>query len=340
MAQVYNLGYILPMKTIYKLLLVTLLLLSTTHAETWRVNWQHSKVTFQIPYMGITDVSGAFTKFDGAFDFNEATKKLDNVEFVIETKSVDTNNTKRDAHIRKEDFFYTNKYPRIRFVSTNTVYKDYKPVKLIGNLELLDTKKEVTFDIKYKGSVQDPWDQNKIAQFFEASTVINRKDFGLSWNKKLDKGGLLLGESVKIDIIIEAFEQGVRPAFSRFYLPTKNIKKSVAKEITDKKKVVNESTPINETTAGNVVAPSVVSTPELPKVKDIVLNIVFGFIAFVILIGGGIKLQIVITKFLEKKNFDPKWTFLIPNIIVMILIMYIATLLAPYMGYGPHPWGN
>ena len=290
--------------------------------------------------MGVTNVDGAFSKFDGAFDFNEATKALDNVEFVISSKSIDTNNSKRDKHIRNADFFNVSKYPKISFNSTKTVYKNNKPVELIGSIKLLGVTKTISFNIDYKGSVQDPWDKTKVAQFFEATTVINRQDFGLSWNKELDKGGLLLGDEISIAITIEAFEDGVRPAFSRFYLPTNDIKKSVTNEIKADTKESNTTPTVTSEGSLSHSAPKVVSTPELPSGKDIALNIIFGFIAFVILIGGGIKLQITLTNFLEKKGLDPKWTFIIPNIIVMGLIMILATYLAPFMGYGPHPWGN
>lgn len=331
------------MKNIRILFISSLLIITSASAKNWRVNWQHSKVSFKIPYMELTHVDGAFTKFDGAFDFEESSKKLENIEFIISTKSIDTNNSKRDNHIKNKDFFNVAKYPQIKFKSTKTVYDSGRPVKLIGNLELMNVNKTVTFDIDYKGSAKDPWDDAKTTQFFEASTTINRKDYGLSWNKALDKGGFLLGDKVSINITIEAFEEGVRPAFSRFYLPTHNIKKAVATKV---KNATTMSSPVDDTAqdvedlALSNIPPQVVDRPTLPSNKDMALNVVFGFLAFVLLIGGGIKLQITITKFLDKRNVDPRWTFLIPNIITMALIMYIATFLAPFMGYGPHPWGN
>lgn len=324
-------------KLILPFILFISLLSNSTLADYWRVNWQHSKVSFEIPYMGVSSVTGAFTKFDGGFEFSPETMKLEQVEFIINSKSVDTNNSKRDKHIRNKDFFNVNKYPQIKFKSKKTIYKQNSPIAIIGDLTFLGKTKDVKFDLEYKGSAIDPWDKSKVAQFFNAETKINRKEYGLNWNKTLDEGGLLLGEEVSIKIIIEAFKDGVRPAFSRFYLPTKEIKKSVQNEVKSQTSIEqteenNTSTPIS------TKAPEVISTPELPSNKEMFLNMLFGFISFIVLIGGGIKLQLVLTKFLEKKGLDPKWTFIIPNIIVMILIMYFATLLAPFMGYGPHPW--
>ncbi|CBW26659.1 conserved hypothetical protein [Halobacteriovorax marinus SJ] len=321
-----------------KKIISILLLLSSLSisASNWRVNWQHSKVGFQITYMGLSKVDGAFTKFDGAFDFDHQSKKLENVEFHIQTKSIDTNNTKRDNHIKNQDFFYVNKYPKITFTSKKTEYTNGVPTKLIGEMQLLNTKKDVEFKVDYKGMTNDPWDKEKKTVFFLASTQINRKDFGLTWNKELDNGGLLLGEIVDIQVTIEAFEEGVRPAFSRFFLPTEDIKEEIENKLA---KVTKES----DASGDEYQAPAkkeVIDRPPLPSNLDMVLNILFGFVGFVVLIGGGIKLQIVLTNFLEKKNFSEKWTFLIPNIVVMLLIMYFATLLAPFMGYGPHPWGN
>ncbi|OUR95321.1 hypothetical protein A9Q84_15910 [Halobacteriovorax marinus] len=283
--------------------------------------------------MGISEVEGSFNKFDGAFDFDQKTKKLNNVELVIQTKSIDTDNQKRDAHIRKKDFFHVKKFPQITFKSTKTYYKLSSPVKLEGLMTLLGVTKPVTFKITYQGMRNDPWDTSKKAIFFKASALVNRKDFGLTWNKSMDTGGFVLGDKVTLNLKVEAFKEGVRPAFSRFYLPTKIIKKSVKAQIL--------SQPIVEVVAPKkaVNVQKVVKQEEVEnEAQSIFLNLVVGFVFFVLLIGTAIIIQIKLTKFLERKEFGYRATFIIPNLTVMIFIYIVAIQLAPYMGYGPHPW--
>lgn len=314
-----------------KIFLTALILFSSISisATNWRINWQHSRIGFSIDYMGVSEVQGSFNKFDGAFTFNQHSLELSDVEVVISTKSLDTDNQKRDSHLEKKDFFHITKFPRILFKSTKTEIIDNKTMHLHGLITLLGITKPTIFKVSFKGEVSDPWDKNKKAIFFDAKTKINRKDFGMTWNKVMDTGGYILGDDVSLDLKIEAFKEGVRPAFSRFYLPTKQIKKSVKSEILKKD--------FEPAPAPKKKLNPVVKKKSQNEAKEISVTIVVGFVLFIILIFLAIWIQMKFTKLLEKLNFGPKITFLIPNLSIMIFLYIMAIKLAPYMGYGPHP---
>lgn len=131
-----------------------------------------------------------------------------NVE--IEASSIDTNEPDRDKHLKSPDFFDVEKFPKLIFASKKTITKENKPTKIEGELTIHGIKKSVTLEVDYKGSTTDPWGNERIA--FEASTQVNRKDYGLKWNKNLDKGGVMIADDVKIQIEGEALLQKTEPA--------------------------------------------------------------------------------------------------------------------------------
>jgi polyisoprenoid-binding protein YceI len=313
-------------------ILLLLIINIQTHAKEWRINWQHSKIGFQIGYMGLSTVDGSFNTYDGAFEYNQETNSLENIEVVIKTKSIDTDNNKRDQHLIKEDFFHTTKYPQITFKSTKVIYKDSKPVKVEGLLTIKKIKKSVILDLLIKGIVNDPWDNEKKSLFLSASTSIKRSDFNITWNKAMDNGNLILSDKVQINLEIEAFESGVRPAFSRFYLPINKIKKSVQNEVLIKQAPSTSKKDLKK----KVVTSNIVK--ETNTTKGMVYTIIFGFILFLLMIVGAIKLQLWMTKTLENLKVNDSLTFIIPNLIIIIVLTILAIGFAPYMGYGTHPW--
>ncbi|HEX7672952.1 MAG TPA: YceI family protein [Bdellovibrio sp.] len=184
------------------LLLVLFVFGSTAFADKYNVDMQHTNVAFTVPHLVVSKVKGRFDKFEGSFDFDEKSQKLDNVVVTIEANSINTNEKDRDKHLRSPDFFDVAKYKTLQFKSTKTIYEAAKPKKLEGTLTIRGVTKPVTLDIEYKGAVTDPWGNRHIA--FEASTKINRQDYNLKWNKALEAGGFVVGDDVKIDIDGEA----------------------------------------------------------------------------------------------------------------------------------------
>lgn len=189
------------MRALYAVFILSALSSGALAAE-FTVDQAHTSVNFEAPHLVVSKVRGRFDKVAGSFNFDEKTQKLDNVNVTIKTESVNTNEADRDKHLRSPDFFDVTKFPEMKFKSTKTIYKDDKPDKLEGDLTIRGITKKVTLDIDYKGAVTDPWGVRRVA--FEAEGKVDRKDFGLNWNKSLDKGGVVVGDNIKIEIEGEA----------------------------------------------------------------------------------------------------------------------------------------
>lgn len=171
-------------------------------AADYKIDPAHTHIEFRVPHVVVSKVEGRFNKFEGTFSFDEKSQKLDKVNVIIKTDSIDTNQPDRDKHLRSADFFDVAKHPDITFKGTKTIYDGPKPEKIEGDLTIHGVTKKVTMEIDYKGAVTDHMGTRRIA--FECELEINRKDFGMTWNKSLDKGGVAVGDEVKIEILGEA----------------------------------------------------------------------------------------------------------------------------------------
>ncbi len=175
---------------------------SSALAEKFSLDTSHTGIQFTVSHLVVSKVKGRFDKFDGTFDFDEKSQKIDNVMVNIDADSINTNEKDRDKDLRSPHFLDVTKFPKISFKSTKTNYKNLKPTEVEGNLTIHGVTKPVTLTVEYKGAVTDPWGNRRVA--FEAETKINRKDFGMTWNKALEAGGVLVGDEVKISIDGEA----------------------------------------------------------------------------------------------------------------------------------------
>jgi len=189
------------MKAVFALTALTLLPIFAM-ATDYKVDPAHTNVSFTAPHMMISKVRGRFDKVDGTFSFDEKSLKLDNVNVTVKTDSINTNEADRDKHMRSPDFFDVAKYPDMTFKSTKVSYDDKKPDKVEGDLTIRGVTKKVTFDVDYRGSTKDPMGNPVVA--FELEGKVNRKDFGLNWNKAMDRGGWVVGDEIKIEIDGEA----------------------------------------------------------------------------------------------------------------------------------------
>jgi polyisoprenoid-binding protein YceI len=185
-----------------KLFILTFLMAASASATPYTIDPSHTDVGFSVKHLMISNVKGRFKKFSGTFDFDPAKNQLSNIVVEIDTTTIDTNEPDRDKHLRSNDFFGVDKYPKMTFKSDKIEYSGDKPVKAIGTLKIRDKSKTVALDLDYRGSIIDPWGNNKLA--FAATTKIDRKDFGMVWNKALDKGGVTVGDEVTISIEGEA----------------------------------------------------------------------------------------------------------------------------------------
>jgi polyisoprenoid-binding protein YceI len=168
-------------------------------AATYKVDLDHSTVSFKIRHL-LSYVQGNFNKFEGSFEYDPEKPETWKVTVTADAASIDTNVAARDKHLRSADFFDVEKYPTLTFVSTGVTDVTPTSAKLNGLLTLHSVEKPVVFDLEILGVAQDPWG-NTLAGF-TVQTTINRKDFGLTWNKAVESGRLLVGEEVEITLEI------------------------------------------------------------------------------------------------------------------------------------------
>jgi polyisoprenoid-binding protein YceI len=188
------------MKKFLALTLATLLS-STCWAADYQIDPTHSSVTFKVKHLAISSVPGRFGELSGTFSFDPAKIEASRAQATLSVSSINTMDAKRDDHLKGPDFFDASKYPSITF-KTNKVDKvGDAAFKAHGDLTIHGVTKPVTLDVTYGGSAKDPWGKERAA--FEARTVINRKDFGLTWNKTIETGGLVVGDDVHITLEIE-----------------------------------------------------------------------------------------------------------------------------------------
>lgn len=169
-------------------------------ADVHKIDVAHSTLGFKIRHL-LSKATGKFKTYTGDFDFDPAKPKDAKFSVEIETASIFTDNDDRDKHLRSEDFFDAAKYPKITFKSTKVTPVGKEGLTIAGDLNIHGVSKPVTIDAKYLGENVDPWGNTKAG--WEGTLKINRKDFGLNWNKALDKGGVVLGEDVEIELNIE-----------------------------------------------------------------------------------------------------------------------------------------
>ncbi len=174
-------------------------------AESYKLDESHTTIGFKVKHLVISTVTGRFNKFEGSGSFDEKTKTLKDLKATIQVSSIDTNEADRDKHLKSPDFFNTDKFPTIsaEIKSANFSKADDASLKL--KLKIRDVSKEIDFAAKFLGTVTDPWGNKRIA--FEGKGKINRKDFGVSWNKTLDKGGVMVDDMVEIFIEGEAIAE-------------------------------------------------------------------------------------------------------------------------------------
>jgi len=182
-----------------QMLLIVLLSLSISFATDYKVDKSHSKVGFAVTHMVVATVTGKFNDYDVNFTFDEDDLNNSSVNAKIKIASVDTENEKRDNHLRSDDFFNAEKYPEMSFVSS-TVEKTKDGYVAQGELTIRDVTKAIALPFIVKGPVKDKWGNTRIG--VSASLTINRQDFDVTWNDTLDSGGLVVSDEV--EVIIDA----------------------------------------------------------------------------------------------------------------------------------------
>jgi polyisoprenoid-binding protein YceI len=179
--------------------LLTTLAAQADSAE-WALDSSHSRFAFSVPHMMVSTVTGRFKQASGKVLLDEANLTKSQVELTIKADSVDTDEPKRDEHLRSPEFFDSKKFPNITFTSTKIV-KGGAGYKVTGDLTIRDVKKSVTLDTTLSAPIKNPW--GKQVRAAKVSGKLKRGDFGLKWNKALETGGVIVGDDVTLDIQLE-----------------------------------------------------------------------------------------------------------------------------------------
>jgi len=163
----------------------------------WNIDTAHSDVGFGVKHMMISTVRGKFTRFEADVQLDPANVEAAKVTARIEAASIDTNEAKRDGHLRSPDFLDADKYPTLTFTSTS-VKRSGENLEVTGNLKIKDQEHPVTLKGEITGPGKDPWGNTRMG--FSLSGEIEREKWGLGWNQALEAGGVLVGKKVKIEI--------------------------------------------------------------------------------------------------------------------------------------------
>lgn len=198
-------GFIMKFRVIvFSLLAVIMTAGAVFSADIYSIDLSHSYAGFSVRHLVITNVKGNFASFSGeiTFDENDTIKSSANV--IIDIASINTSNADRDKHLRSADFFDVEKYPEMTFVSTG-VEKDGDDMILNGRLTMHGVTKDISIPFEFLGKVTDPWGKERIA--FEGETKLSRKEYGMTWSKTIETGGLIVGDEIKIELQIEAVKK-------------------------------------------------------------------------------------------------------------------------------------
>lgn len=179
----------------------------TQHTTTWQLDPAHSGIEFAVKHMMFTTVRGRFKSFEGTIEVDEQNPGRSSVRVDIDAASIDTGVADRDAHLRSADFLDVENHPKIVFESRTIegdLTKEDAKFRIIGDLTIRGKKVEVTLDSVYLGSGKDPWGNVKAGA--EASTKIDRREFGLTWNQALETGGILVANDIRIEAQVQALK--------------------------------------------------------------------------------------------------------------------------------------
>jgi polyisoprenoid-binding protein YceI len=178
-------------------------IVSTT--TTWEIDTSHTVAEFGVKHLMVSTTKGRFSDVTGTIELDESDVTRSRVDVSIGVASITTHDERRDAHLKSDDFFAADTYPKLTFTSTKVEANGEDRLNVTGDLTIRGVTRPVTLDVEFNGRATSPWGAEVIA--YSAQTTINRKDFGLNWNLALEAGGVTVGEKVKISIDAEAIKQ-------------------------------------------------------------------------------------------------------------------------------------
>lgn len=170
--------------------------------DVYKIDPAHTTVGFSVAHLVINEVKGRFKDLEGTITVDsKSANKLTGITGSIQAKSIDTGIEKRDEHLRSADFFAVDKFPTITFTSKRIEHRGSKNV-VHGTFTMHGVSRDITIPVIIKGPIQDPWGATRIG--LKANLTLDRKDYGLTWNKALEAGGVMVGEEIEIEINAEA----------------------------------------------------------------------------------------------------------------------------------------
>lgn len=186
------------MKRFLLIPLLTMLAASAPGAESFAVDGAHSYVGFSVSHMVISKTKGHFNEFSGTLVYDEGDPSKSSIKGIVQVQSIDTGNDQRDEHLRSADFFDAGKFPEILFESKK-IEKRGAAWAVLGTLTIRGVTRPVEIPFKVTGKIKDPWGNERVGVELSPFT-IDRRDFGLSWSKTMDAGGLVVGNEVTIEL--------------------------------------------------------------------------------------------------------------------------------------------
>ncbi|GJM28403.1 MAG: polyisoprenoid-binding protein [Cyclobacteriaceae bacterium] len=166
----------------------------------WAIDSTHSEIAFKVKHMMISTVTGHFEDFQATAKTDGENFNNASISFSAQTASINTKNNDRDTHLKSDDFFNSEKFPEMKFVS-----KSFDNGKLIGDLTIRDVTKEITLDADFNGIAVDPYGQTKAG--FEIKGELNRKDYNLTWDAVTEAGSIVVSDKVKLAIDVQLIKQ-------------------------------------------------------------------------------------------------------------------------------------
>jgi len=173
---------------------------TTEDPSSWSIDNSHSSISFKVRHLGISNVRGEFIDYDAEISMDGDDLSTLSVNATIQTASVDTGNERRDGHLRSDDFFGSEEFPTITFVSTGVTNVEDSKFHLQGDLTIRDVTQSVVLEGSFLGTAMM---RDTERAGFEASTTVNRKDFNLSWDQLTEAGGVIVGHNVEISLELE-----------------------------------------------------------------------------------------------------------------------------------------
>jgi polyisoprenoid-binding protein YceI len=177
---------------------------TTIKTKTWAIDTAHSEILFKVKHMMVSTVTGSFDEFKGSLKTSEGGFEDAQIEFQAFTNSINTRNSDRDQHLKSDDFFNSEEYPEMTFVSKSFAKQADETYQLVGDLTIRDVTKEVSLKVTHEGTAVDPYGQNKAG--FEITGTINRKDFNLKWDAVTEAGSIVVSNEVRLALNVQLVE--------------------------------------------------------------------------------------------------------------------------------------